>query len=215
MQLQMVQLLLENGADVSSCEWSGHGMMIWELAIESHNDTALLSLLLNAVAVTRKSIPVSRSGDTIMHYVAKLNYFLSRDDADIKMLEMLRRHASRTHNKTLDISTQNHKGNTTLYAACDRDKVATVRYLLDAGVDPPATRDSLDNLEIASSVEIWAMIVAEFNGREPRNIAFAMATHPRLSELSRWRSLPSEVHRELEKHTGRALGWDRTRYYSE
>ena len=214
MQLQMVQLLLENGADVSSCEWSGHGMMIWELAIESHNDTALLRLLLNAVAVTGKSIPVSRSGDTIMHHVANLNHFLSRDRADIKMLDMLRRHARKTRNKTLDISTQNHKGNTTLYAACDRDKVDMVRYLLDAGVDPPATRDSLDNLETASSVEIWAMIVAEFNGREPRNIAFAMATHPRLNELSRWRSLPLEVHREVEKHSGRALTWDRTKYES-
>ena len=211
MQLQMVQLLLDNGADVSSCEWSGHGMMIWELAIESHTDTALLSLLLNAVKVTGKSIPVSRSGDTIMYHVANLNYFLSRDGADIKMLDMLRRHANETHNKTLDISAQNHKGCTTLYAACERGKVATVKYLLDAGVDPP-TRDSLDDLETVTSDEIWDMLVTEFNEREERNIAFAMATHPRLNELSRWRSLPSEVHRVIEEHSGRALWWDRTQH---
>ena len=206
MRLQMVQLLLENGADVSRCKWDGAGTMIWQLAIESHTDTGLLRLLLNAVAVTGKSIPVSRSGDTIMHYVAGLNYFLSRDDADIKMLEMLRRHARDTLDDTLDISTKNHRGNTTLYSACNRGKVATVKYLLDAGVDPPI-EDSLYDLERVSSAKIWDMLVTEFNEREERNIAFAMATHPRLGAMSRYRSFPPEVMRAVEEQCGRVLTW--------
>jgi ankyrin repeat protein len=211
MQLQTVQLLLENGADVSSCKWSGTGAMIWEVAIESYTDTALLSLLLHAVKVTGKSIPVSRSGDTIMHYVADLNYHFSRNGADIKMLEMLRHHARETHNNTLDISTQNRRGYTTLYAACNRDKVDTVKYLLDNGVDPP-TEDSLDDLYRVSNAQIWDMIVTEFNQREERNIAFAMATHPRVGAGSHARSLPPELFRVVQEQGDRGRTCDMSQY---
>jgi len=208
MRLQVVELLLEKGADVSNCKWCQCRMMIWELAIESYTDTALLKLLLNAVAVTGKSIPVHRNGDTIMHYVAGLNGHLSENGADIKMLEMLRLHARKTHNNRLDISTENRDGNTTLYFACKFGKIDTVKYLLDQGVDPPI-ENSLDDLSRVTSQDVWDILVAEFNRREERNIAFAMASHQRLGTMSLPRSLPPEVMRVISEQGGRALTWPR------
>ena len=146
-----------------------------------------------------------------MHYVADLNYFLSRDGADIKMLDILRRHVRETHNDRLDISTQNHRGYTTLHAACERDKVATVEYLLDNGVDPP-TEDLLDDLDRVSNAEIWDMIVTEFKQREKRNIAFAMATHPRVGAGSHARSLHPDMFWMVQQQGNRGRTCDMSQY---
>jgi hypothetical protein len=205
-RLQVVQLLLENGADVSRCDWSRSGIMIWEIAIESY-DTGLLRLLLDAVALAGKSIPVSHSKNTIMHYVASLNLDFSADNADITMLEMLRRHANKTQNHTLDISTQNRGGHTTLFFAAQSGKIETVRYLLDNGIDPP-TEDSFDDLFDVSTDDIWDIIVEEFDQREKRNIAFAMASHSRIGALSTVHSFPLEMSHIISKMNGRHTTWN-------
>jgi ankyrin repeat protein len=208
MRLQVVKLLLDNGADVSNCEWCSCSAMIWEVAIESYTDTGLLELLLDAVEVTGKSIPVDDSGNTIMHHVAALNYHLSANGADIKMLEILRLHARRTQNNTLDISTRNFYGNTTLFFACRNGKMDTVRYLLDNGVDPP-TECMLDGLSRVSNKRIWAMLNVEFGRREKeRNLAFAMASDKRLGATSGHHLFPPEVMRIVLKQHDH--DWDMT-----
>ena len=141
-----------------------------------------------------------------MHYVASLNYHQSANGADITMLEMLKLHARRTQNNKLDISTQNRQGNTTLHFACNQGKEATVKYLLDKGMDPPM-QDSLYDLSRCTSREIWVMVVTEFNQREERNIAFAMASHERLGIKSPYRTLPLEVMHMISEQDERALTW--------
>ena len=115
-RFDMVRTLLVAGARLEYFQWGGPDTTIWELAIESRGDTRLLKLLLNDGWADP---PITPEGNTIAHFVSKLPMSKCRAGADCEKLALL------------NLEVKNNKGETPLFLAIQRNKVGTVKYILE------------------------------------------------------------------------------------
>jgi ankyrin repeat protein len=130
-RVEMMKLLFSHGAHLPRPCSMGVGYSLWENALgcnQSNEDhkphTGMLHLL---VEYDRGRIPLPGEW-TPVHIVASLNYWESRHGIDVVMLEILARHG-------YNLESTYGAYRTPLHVACEQQKPAFVKFLLDAGVD--------------------------------------------------------------------------------
>ena len=198
---EAVKLLLDHGADVSSCDLTGR-TPLQETAASGHVKVALL-LLQNGAAVSAQSL---HEGATAMHFAARYGDW----SANLSVLRLL-------ISKGADTSAKDNDGGTALFWAARDGKRAVVPFLLfhDKGADLQSMSNGRTPEDVAfsrSHLEVAAMLKAEALRRATCE-AFAMGQHERLGEGSRVRGLEPEVVRMLLQAGGllpqrNVRGWE-------
>jgi ankyrin repeat protein len=122
--IKMVQILLENGADVSvPTDYADDECIVWEYAINGDGSKRSIELFKVLLKTRPDTVPKYPGGRTIMHNIASLPIAACQNGEDIQMLEILVRYG-------FDPCKPAVRGDTPVEFAEQRNKPATVRYLL-------------------------------------------------------------------------------------